>query len=404
MGEEEIRLTKRNYGWPEDAKFLVPPEVYTYFKKGLGARGAKLRADWMTLFDKYKNEYPDLADDLYKMQHRQLPQGWDQGLAEFPADPKGMATRDSSGKVLNQVAKHLPWLLGGAADLAPSTKTHLKEESDFEANNYSGRNFHFGIREHAMGAVVNGLSLAKIRPFGAGFLIFSDYMRPAIRLSAIMEIPTIFIFTHDSIGLGEDGPTHQPIEQIPSLRAIPGLVTIRPCDANEVLEAWRYLIRMRHGPCTLILSRQKVPTLDRKKYASASGLAKGAYAIADCHGKPDLILIGTGSEVSLCLNAYERLTKEGIKCRVVSMPSWEIFERQEEAYRKQLLSPDVTARISVEQASTFGWERYVGIHGRMIGMTTFGASAPLEQLLKKFGFTVDNIITTAKELLHVVSK
>lgn len=408
LGEEEIRLTKRNYGWPEDAKFLVPEEVYRHFQETLGKRSHGSREAWMDLFKKYQQQHPELAEHLYQMQHRQLPTGWDKDLKEFPADPKGLATRESSGKVLNQVGKHLPWLLGGAADLAPSTKTLLnfdESHGSFSAENYAGRNFHFGIREHAMGAIINGLALSKVRPYGAGFLIFSDYCRPTLRLSALMEVPSIFIFTHDSIGLGEDGPTHQPIEHLASLRAIPGLTTIRPGDANEVMEAWRYLIQLRHEPVVLVLSRQKVPTLDRKKYASAAGVHQGAYILADAvDAKPDLILIGTGSEVHLCIEAYEQLTKEGIKCRVVSMPSWEIFEKQDESYKQKVLSSEIAARISVEQASTFGWERYIGEKGRAIGMATFGASAPLQALLKKFGFTVENIVSQAKELLQVVHK
>ncbi|MFZ0565298.1 MAG: transketolase [Chlamydiales bacterium] len=406
LGEEEIKLTKRNYGWPEDAKFLIPDEVFTCFKEGIRKRGHTLREAWITLFDRYKEHYPELADHLYKMQHRQLPEGWDKDLSEFPADPTGLATRDSSGKVLNSIAKNLPWLMGGAADLAPSTKTHLNFDTaaDFEAGSYHGRNFHFGIREHAMGSILNGLSLSKIRPFGAGFLIFSDYMRPTLRLSAIMEIPVIYIFTHDSIGVGEDGPTHQPVEHLPSFRAIPGLITIRPCDANEVLEAWRYTIPTSHEPIVFILSRQKLPTLDRTKYGSAKGLHKGAYTIADCSGKPELLLLSSGSEVSLCIEAHEKLIKEGIKSRVVSMPSWEIFEKQDEAYRNTVIPPDVTARLSVEQLSTFGWERYVGLKGASIGMTSFGASAPLKELLKKFGFTVENVVSEAKKLLQVAHK
>ncbi len=401
LGEEEIRLTKKNYGWPEDAKFLVPEGVYDTFKNGIGKRGKELRDEWIVLFDRYKQQHPKLADELYRMQHRQLPNDWDKELEPFPADPKGMATRASSGKVLNALAKNYPWLIGGAADLAPSTKTHLGFEGagDFEPENYAGRNFHFGIREHAMGSILNGLALSKIRPFGSGFLIFSDYCRPPIRLSALMEIPTIYIFTHDSIGLGEDGPTHQPIEQIASLRAIPGLTTIRPCDANEVLEAWRYTAELRHEPVVFILSRQNVPTLDREKYASAKGVHRGAYTLADCAGKPELLLLATGSEVSLCLEAYEQLSQEGIKCRVVSMPSWEIFEKQDAAYRDEVIPPDVKARISVEQASTFGWERYVGLEGKAIGMESFGASAPIEALLKKFGFTCEHIVKQAKQML-----
>jgi len=406
LGEEEIRLTKSNYGWPEEAKFLVPSEVYETFNDGIGKRGHALREAWIELFDRYKQQYPELADHLYKMQHRQLPEKWDRDIIAFPADPTGLATRDSSGKVLNMVAKNIPWVLGGSADLTPSTKTRLEFDSvgDFESEDYSGRNFHFGVRENAMGSILNGLSLSKIRPFGSGFMIFSDYCRPAIRLSALMEIPVVYIFTHDSIGVGEDGPTHQPVEQLPSLRAIPGLTTIRPCDANEVIEAWRYIAEQRHEPVVLVLTRQKVPTLNRDKYGSAKGLHRGAYVIADCEGKPDLLLLSTGSEVSLSIHACEKLMAEGIKCRVISMPSWEIFEKQDQAYRDEVIPPDVLARISVEQASTFGWERYVGLQGKTIGMNTFGASAPLKELLKKYGFTPDNIISTAKELLQVVHK
>lgn len=406
LGEEEIRLTKKNYGWPEDAKFLVPNGVYDHFRNTLGKRGKELKESWMVLYDRYKQEYPELADHLYKMQHRQLPDGWDKELTSFPADPKGLATRDSSGKVLNALAKHYPWLIGGAADLAPSTKTRLTFENagDFEAGHYDGKNFHFGIREHAMGSILNGLALSKVRPYGSGFLIFSDYCRPPIRLSALMEIPVILIFTHDSIGLGEDGPTHQPIEQLANLRAVPGLTTIRPCDANEVVESWKYIVKLKHEPVVLVLTRQKVPTLDRKKYASAEGVHRGAYTLADCQGKPDLLLLATGSEVSLCVEAYEQLSKEGIKCRVVSMPSWHIFEKQDEAYRNSVIPPDVVARLSVEQAAIFGWEKYVGLKGRSIGMRTFGASAPIKELLTKFGFTVQNVVAQAKELLQVVHK
>jgi transketolase len=333
------------------------------------------------------------------MQRRQLPDGWDRELPTFPAEPKGMAGRDASGKVLNVIARNVPWLIGGAGDLAPSTKTRLTFEGagDLEADNPGGRNMHFGVREHAMGAVVNGLSLSKVRGFGAGFLIFSDYARPAIRLSAIMEIPTIHVFTHDSIGVGEDGPTHQPIEQLASLRAIPGLITIRPADANEVVEAWRVIMRLQHHPAALVLSRQPIPTFDRGRYASATGVAKGAYILADADDrKPDVILLASGSEVSLCVEAFQRLTADGIRARVVSMPSWELFEQQDDAYRDGVLPPDVTARVSVEQASTFGWERYVGPGGTMIGMESFGASAPLKELQKKFGFTVERVVTAAR--------
>ncbi len=404
LGEEEVRLTKQYYGWPADAKFLVPPETYETMKKGLGERGGSARDSWMALYDRYSQEYPELAKHLFQMQHRGLPDGWDQDLLSFPIDASGIATRDSSGKILNSLAKNYPWLMGGAADLAPSTKTHLNGVDSFEAESYNGRNFHFGIREHAMCSILNGLALCKIRPFGSGFLIFSDYCRAPIRLSAIMEIPVIFIFTHDSIGVGEDGPTHQPVEQLAGLRAIPGLTTIRPCDANEVVEAWRYIAQLRHEPVALVLTRQKVPTLDRKKYASAAGLNRGAYILADCEGKPEIILMATGSEVSLCLSAYEQLKQEGIQCRVVSMPSWEIFEHQDQAYKNQVLPPDVPLRLSVEQAATFGWDRYVGLQGRSIGMKTFGASAPLKELLQKFGFTVEKIVQQAKELLQLTHK
>jgi len=402
LGDEEIRLTKRNYGWPEDARFFVPDGVREHFRAVLGERGHRLRADWMALFEQYRKNFPQLADHLYKMQHRQLPDGWDKDVAVFPPDPKGLAGRDASARVLNAVAKNLPWLIGGAADLAPSTKTRMTLDGagDFEAGEYNGRNFHFGIREHAMGAILNGLSLSKVRPYGSGFLIFSDYGRAPIRLAALMELPVIYIFTHDSIGVGEDGPTHQPVEQLPSLRAIPGLLTLRPADANEVSEAWRLILQLRHQPVTLILSRQALPTIDRSKYAPASGLAKGAYILADAKGgAPRVILIGTGSEVSLCLQAHEQLTTEGVRARVVSMPSWELFEKQDQAYRDSVLPPEVTARVSVEQASTFGWARYVGPDGCSIGMTTFGASAPLKELQKKFGFTPEQVVQTARELV-----
>ena len=403
LGEEEIRLAKRFYGWPEDAKFLVPDGVREHFRDGLGRRGQTLREAWQARYDEYRKRYPELGDHLHRMQRRQLPEGWDRDLPQFPADPKGMAGRDASGKTLNAIARNVPWLIGGAGDLAPSTKTRLVFDGagDLEAGTPGGRNMHFGVREHAMGAIVNGLSLSKVRGFGSGFLIFSDYARPAIRLSAIMEIPTIHVFTHDSIGVGEDGPTHQPVEQLPSLRAIPGLITIRPADANEVVEAWRVIMKLQHQPAVLVLSRQAIPTFDRSRYASERGLAKGAYVLADAEGgKPDVILLSSGSEVSLCVEAYERLTAEGIRTRVVSMPSWELFEQQEDAYRDGVLPPDVTARVSVEQTSTFGWERYVGLTGARIGMESFGASAPLKELLKKFGFTVDRVIEAARVQLE----
>ena len=402
LGAEEIRLTKKFYGWPEEEKFLVLDGVREHFAAHMGARGGGLRREWMEKFARYEKENPGLADELKRMQRRQLPDGWDKDLPAFPADAKGLAGRDASAKVLNAIARNVPWVLGGSADLAPSTKTRLTFEGagDFSAHEASGRNFHFGIREHAMGAVMNGLSLSKVRPYGSGFLIFSDYGRAPIRLAAIMEIPVIYVFTHDSIGVGEDGPTHQPVEQVLSLRAIPGLVTIRPADANEVAEAWRFLMPLRHEPVALILTRQALPTIDRTKYAPASGLAKGAYVLADCaDSKPAVILIATGSEVSLCLAAHEKLVAEGIKSRVVSMPSWEIFEHQSAEYRESVLPGTVTARVSVELGSTLGWRQYVGATGRTIGMKTFGASAPLQELQKKFGFRTDDIVSAAKEQL-----
>jgi transketolase len=392
LGAEEIKGAKHNYGWPEDAQFLVPDGVRERFQERLGARGKQLREAWEKTFAEYKKQYPELADQLERMQRRELPAGWDQELPTFPADAKGMATRESSGKVLNALAKNYPWVVGGSADLNPSTKTYLTMSGAMKPGDLAGRNIHFGVREHAMGSIVNGLALSKVRPFGATFLIFSDYQRPAIRLSAIMEIPSIHIFTHDSIGLGEDGPTHQPVEQLPGLRSIPGLIVMRPADANEVTEAWRIIARQRHHPVALVLTRQAVPTLDRTKYAPASGLTQGAYVLSDCEGTPELILIGTGSEVSLCLEASEKLKAEGLKVRVVSMPSWELFEQQDESYRDSVLPPSVRARVAVEQAEVFGWERWVGLRGSVIGMRSFGASAPLKALQQKFGFTVDNVV------------
>jgi len=401
LGEDEIRLTKRNYGWPEEAKFLAPEGVYEHLRNQMGRRNRDLREAWFAKFEEYRRQYPEPADHLFRMQHRQLPEGWDRDLPVFSPDAKGMAGRDASGLALNAIARNVPWLVGGSADLAPSTKTRLTFESagDFTPASPGGRNLHFGVREHAMGAVLNGLSLAKTRPFGSGFLIFSDYSRPALRLSALMELPVIWIFTHDSIGVGEDGPTHQPIEQLASLRAIPGLITLRPADANEVVEAWRVILELRHQPACLILSRQAVPTLDRSKYAPATGLARGAYVLADAGGRPDVILMASGSEVALSIEAYEKLRGEGIVARVVSMPSWELFEQQEEQYRAAVLPPEVTARVSVEQASTFGWARYLGPKGRAIGMRTFGASAPLKQLQTRFGFTPEKVVEAAREQL-----
>jgi transketolase len=402
LGEEEIRLCKRTYGWPEDAKFLVPEGVYEQFEDGIGARGGKARREWTELFEAYRSKYPELATEIELMQRRELPDGWDRNLPAFSADAKGIAGREASGKVLNVLAKNVPWFLGGSADLGPSNKTTLTFDGagDFQADSPSGRNIHFGIREHAMAAIVNGLALSKLRAFGATFFIFSDYARPAMRLSALMELPTIFIFSHEAMGDGEDGPTHQPVEHLPSLRAIPGLVTLRPADANEVVEAYRYIVHLRHAPAVLAVSRQPLPTLDRGKYAPASGVAQGAYVLADAPGgDPEVILIASGSEVSLVVDAREKLIAEGIRSRVVSMPSWEIFECQTQEYRDSVLPPDVTARLAVEQASTLGWERYVG-SGRIIGMKTFGASAPLKELQTKFGFEPDRVVTVAKELLR----
>jgi transketolase len=399
LGAEEVRLAKRFYGWPEDEKFLVPGGVYEHFRDGIGERGHKLREAWLARLEMYRSAHPQFADQLDAMQRGDLPAGWDADLPSFPADSAGVASRDSSAKVLNAIASHYPWLLGGAADLSPSTKTDLTFESagDFEAGKYGGRNLHFGIREHAMGAIVNGLALSKLRSYGATFLIFSNYMKPAIRLSALMELPTIFIFTHDSIGLGQDGPTHQPIEQLAAMRATPGLITFRPADANEVAEAWRVIIALRHEPACLVLSRQKLPTIDRARYAPATGVARGAYIVADpADGKPAVILIGTGSEFSLCIAAHEALTRVGIAARCVSMPSWELFERQDQAYRDSVLPPGITARVSVEAASVIGWDRYVGGTGTRIGMTGFGASAPIKDLMATFGFTTEKLVEAAK--------
>ncbi len=399
LGEEEIRLAKRSYGWPEDAKFLVPDGVREHFS-GVSRRGGQLRNAWMTRFSAYRGKYPELADRIARMQKRELPDGWDRDLKPFATDEKGIASRNASGTVLNKIALHYPWLVGGSADLAPSTKTRLTFEGagDMEAETPGGRNIHFGVREHAMGAVLNGLALSKIRPVGSTFLTFSDYMKPPIRLSALMELPVVYVFTHDSIGLGQDGPTHQPVEQLIALRSIPGLITIRPADANEVLEAWRTITALKHQPACLVLSRQPLPTLDRSRYAVAAGLARGAYVLADPDdGKPDVILIGTGSEVAPCLKARGALEQEGIAARVVSMPSWELFEQQDAEYREQVLPPSVSARVSVEMGSVIGWDRYVGAQGAKIGMHTFGSSAPIKDLLKMFGFTPDAIEAAARE-------
>ena len=405
LGEKEVELTKRNYGWPEKAKFHVPDGVYDHFRNGIGKRGKELRDAWFVRAREYRTKFPELAEQLYRMQHRQLPEGWDKDLPSFAADAKGVATRDASGKVINALGKNVPWLMGGSADLGPSCKTRLTFDGagDFFADSPGGRNLHFGIREHAMAAVLNGMALVKVRAYGSSFLIFSDYAKPAMRLSALlMELPVVYIFTHDSIGVGEDGPTHQPIEQVACLRTIPGLIVLRPADANEVVEAWKVIMKLHHEPAVLVLTRQAVPTFDRSKYGSASGVAHGGYILADAaDGKPDVLLLATGSEVALCLDAYERLKGEGIKARVVSMPSWELFDDQPQEYRDQVLPPNVTARVSVEQASTFGWARYVGATGHSIGMRSFGASAPLKDLVKKFGFTPEHVVAAAREQLRL---
>ena len=402
LGEAEVKLVKKNYDWPEDAKFLVPDGVYDHFKNGIGKRGAESHAEWVKLWSGYAAQHSEPAKQLEQIQKRELPEGWDHGLPVFPADAKGMATRESSGKAVNAIAKNIPWLIGGSADLAKSNKTNLDFPGAgiYQPGNFAGRNIPYGVREHGMGAAMSGMALSRVRPFGGTFFNFSDYMKPAVRLAALMEIPVIYVYTHDSIGLGEDGPTHQPIEQLAALRAMPNILVLRPGDANEVVEAWKMAVRQTHRPTALVLSRQAMPTFDRSKFASAAGVARGAYVLSDAPGgKPDVILIGTGSEVSLCVAAQEKLAAEGIQARVVSIPSWELFDEQDAAYKESVLPAAITARISVEMASTFGWERHVGSKGKMIGMHTFGASAPLKDLLKKFGFTVENVVTAAKQTL-----
>ncbi|WP_329260478.1 transketolase [Actinoallomurus sp. NBC_01490] len=401
LGVEAVKATKRFLGMPEDAEFFIPDGVYDWFAKGVGRRGADARAEWEARFKEYASVHPELADEIERMQRRELPDGWEGVLPSFPPDPKGTATRASSGQVLNAVAEAVPWLLGGSADLAPSTKTRLTSDGagDFQPGERGGRNFHFGVREHTAAAIANGMALTKLRPYWSGFLIFSDYARGAIRLSALMEIPVVHIFTHDSIGVGEDGPTHQPVEQLASLRAMPGLLVFRPADANEVVEAWRLIAGLRREPAALVLSRQPLPTLDRSRLNGADGVAKGAYVLADApNGRVDVILLATGSEVALAVAVREELAGEGIGVRVVSMPCWELFERQPREYRDGVLPPEVTARVGIEQASTLGWDRYVGPEGAVVGMHTFGASAPLKQLLSKFGFTPEKVSGIAREL------
>ncbi|QEL17070.1 transketolase [Limnoglobus roseus] len=402
LGDEEIKAAKKSYGWPEDKSFYVPDGVYDQFKANIGKRGADANAAWKAKFAEYKKAHADLATQVECIQNKELPAGWDKSLPVFPADPKGMATRDSSGKVLNAVAKAIPWMVGGSADLAKSNKSRLTFEGagDFLAATPAGRNVNFGVREHGMGAICNGMALNGLRSFAAGFLIFSDYGRAAIRLASIIERPVVYVFTHDSIGVGEDGPTHQPIEQIASLRAIPGLIVLRPGDANEVTEAYRVAAESKHHPIILALSRQPVPTYDRTKFGAASGVAKGGYVLADAEGgKPDILLIATGTELPLAVEAYEKLTAEGVKARVVSLPSWELFEQQTQEYRDSVIPPSVTARVCIEMLSTFGWEHYAGPKGAIIGMRSFGASAPLKDLLKHFGFTIEKVMEAAKAQL-----
>jgi transketolase len=400
LGADAVRATKRFLGMPEDKDFYVPDGIYDWFAGGIGRRGLQAREAWQAMFETYRAAYPDLAAQIEQMQHRTLPDGWTAGLPEFRPDPKGLATRDSSGQVLNAVARHVPWLIGGSADLTPSTKTHLTFDGagDFQPGDRAGRNLHYGIREHAAAAISNGLALTKVRPYWSTFLIFSDYARGAIRLSALMEIPVLHIFTHDSIGVGEDGPTHQPVEQLASLRAMPGLLVFRPADANEVVETWRVVTALRREPAALVLSRQALPTLDRSGLGAASGVANGAYVLAEASsGRPDVLLLATGSEVHLALEARAELEADGIATRVVSMPCWELFDRQPPEYRDRVLPREVTARVAVEQASTLGWDRYVGDRGAVIGMHTFGASAPLKQLLSRFGFTPEQVAQAARE-------
>lgn len=400
LGEEEVALAKRAYGWPEDKQFYVPPHVHERFAEGVGARGRTERGEWQARLDAYRQRYPDLARELELIEQHRLPDGWDSDLPTFEPDAKGEATRASSGEVLNAIAKRIPWMLGGAADLAPSTKTLLKFDGagSFSAQEPQGRNLHFGVREHAMGAIANGLALSNLRPYTGTFLIFSDYMKPPIRLAALMEIPVVFVFTHDSIGLGEDGPTHQPVEQLASLRGVPGLTVLRPADANEVREAWGVALSNPRRPAALVLSRQPLPTFDRTRCAAADGLRRGAYVLADPPdgAAPSVLLLATGSEVQICLQAYDRLAQEGIAARVVSMPSWDIFELQDDAYKDAVLPPEIDARVAVEQGATLGWDRYVGRSGEKIAMHTFGASAPIRDLQNKFGFTPECVYEAAK--------
>ncbi len=400
LGTEEIRATKINYGWDPDKQFYVPEEVQKY-RQQMIEKGKQVEQQWDKKFSEYEKTFPELAKQFKQIQNRQMPENWDCCLPEFAADEKGIAGRVANNKLLNAIAENIPWLMGGAADLAPSTKTYIGNATSFQKGNYTGRNFHFGIREHAMGSILNGMSLSKLRPYGAGFLIFSDYLRPTIRLASLMEQPVIFIFTHDSIGVGEDGPTHQPIEHLASLRAIPNVDVIRPADANELSVMWKYIMELKDRPVVLILSRQNIPVIDRNKYASAANTLRGAYILADCEGTPEVILIGTGSEVQLCIGAYEKLKKEGIQARVVSMPCWSLYESQDPEYWEKVLPGEVSARVAVEAGSTFGWRRYTGKHdtGSVVGMRDFGASAPIKDLLEEFGLTVECVVEAAKKTI-----
>ena len=400
-GEEEIKGAKRAYGWPEDASFLVPEGVREHFDNGIGRRGAELNAAWKKTFAAYRATHAELAGEIDHILARTMPDGWERALPVFEPSEKGVASREASGVVINAIAKVCPWFIGGSADLAPSTKTTIKDGGSLSAENPGGYNMHFGIREHGMGAVCNGMALAGLRAFGSTFLVFSDYMRPPIRLSSLMELHNFTVFTHDSIGVGEDGPTHQPVEQVMSLRAIPGLLTFRPGDANEVAESYRVIMNLTHNPAVLALSRQAMPTFDRTKYKSAAGVAKGAYILADCDGTPEVILMGTGTEVQLCVDAYEALTKEGFKARVVSMPCLELFEQQDQSYRDSVLPPDIKARVTVEQGTVMGWDRYAGASGKIIGMHSFGSSAPLKDLVKKFGFTPEKVLEAARHQIEI---
>jgi transketolase len=404
LGADEVRRTKAVYGWPEDTQFLVPQEVREQFSRGIGRRGARLYEAWHAEWTDFAREQPALAEQIQQMQARELPQGWDHDLPVFPADPKGTASRNSAGKALNAVAQHVPWLVGGSADLAPSTKTLLifAGAGHFQPDDHGGRNFHFGVREHAMGAIVNGMTLSSLRAYAATFFVFSDYLRPTMRLAALMDLPSIFVFTHDSIGVGEDGPTHQPIEHLAAVRAIPGLVVIRPADANEASYAWRTIMQFRDRPAALVLTRQDLPTLDRTVFAAASGLARGAYVLADPpDAKPQVILIGTGSEVSICVEAQRRLRERSIAARVVSMPSWELFEEQDEEYRETVLPRRLAARVAVEAGVRQGWERYLGERGRFVGLDRYGASAPYERVYKELGISAERVVDEAAALLCV---